>query len=278
MQRTVYVDVLLSVNLLVDYFLLLWVNRYFALQAGRLRILAGAAAGASGSLLILLPDLPEWVLIPLNLLLCFGMVSAAFAPQRMRQLLKLAACTYGISFAYAGAMVAARTFLSPDGLLIRNSVVYLHVSPLFLASFTVALYGLFRLMERITGKKEPSEHSFRVQVVYRGKSVKLLGKLDTGNALKEPFSGDPVIVAEETALLALGEIPEEEMRIIPYRLLSGEGFLAAFRPGEVYLLQNRKRITAPPCYIARFDGRLEAGAYNALIHPLITNMGKEELL
>lgn len=265
MQRTVYVDVLLSVNLFVDYFLLLWVKRFFALPVRRGRLLAGAAVGAAGSMTVLLPDLTVWISVPLNLLICLCMILAAFAPQPLRKLFRLAACAYGISFAYAGAMIAVWYFFAPEGLLIRNGAVYLPVSPLFLAALTVGLYLLFRLLERITGKGEIGSHYCRVEIFYGGKKAELTGKIDTGNALKEPFSGEPVLIAEEGT------------RVVPYRVLSGEGFFTAFRPEAVCVICGRRRITAR-CYVAPFEGKLEEGHYNALVHPQIFNMGKEESL
>ena len=54
----VYIDVLLGVNLFVNYFLLLAVGRFLHLAVRRLRLLAGAAVGAAFSLSILLPPLP----------------------------------------------------------------------------------------------------------------------------------------------------------------------------------------------------------------------------
>ena len=54
----VYIDVLLGVNLFVNYFLLLAVGRFLHLAVRRLRLLAGAAVGAVFSLSILLPPLP----------------------------------------------------------------------------------------------------------------------------------------------------------------------------------------------------------------------------
>lgn len=46
-------------------------------------------------------------------------------------------------------------FVAPQGLLIKNSVVYFDVSPLFLLCATVACYFAIRLVQRITGRQRP---------------------------------------------------------------------------------------------------------------------------
>ena len=49
MQQTVYVDVLLAVNLFVNYFLLLTVRGFLHIPCRRSRLLLGAAVGALGA-------------------------------------------------------------------------------------------------------------------------------------------------------------------------------------------------------------------------------------
>ena len=50
-----YVDVLLGLNLFINYFLLLSVAKFLRISVRRLRLLAGAAIGAAYSLVILVP-------------------------------------------------------------------------------------------------------------------------------------------------------------------------------------------------------------------------------
>ena len=65
MEITVYADVLLAVNFLIDYLLLLFCARLSGRRIIRKRLLAGALVGALTSLVIFLPPLSFW---PMTLL------------------------------------------------------------------------------------------------------------------------------------------------------------------------------------------------------------------
>ena len=277
MRQTVYVDVLLSINLFVDYFLLLSVKYFFALPAVRLRLLLGSLCGAAGSMIIFLPHLPSPLSFLLNFIICSAMVSVAFLPVRLKKWLRLVVCTYLLCFGYAGAMLAVWTFIAPQKLLIRNAIVYFDVSPLLLAVLTVFLYMVFKLLGKLCGRRENGSLYCRVCIGYQGKRTELYGKIDTGNTLTEPFSGDPVLVACAEALLPLGRLPPEEMRVIPYGTLAGQGLLYAFRPEELLITYQKKKYSVQPCFVAVYEGQLERGCYQALLSPELLALGKEEL-
>ena len=113
--------------------------------------------------------------------------------------------------------------------------------------------------------------------------------LDTGNALCEPFSGAPVIVAEYEKLLPilpealkeacqLGETAVEQIsderirgriRVIPFSSLGKEhGMLIGFRPDKAWLLENEKILDAGAVVIGIYTRNLARDrSYGALLPP-----------
>ena len=132
MKQTVYIDVLVLVNLLVNYFLLLLVRSFLHVQAGRGRLFLGALAGALGSLVILLPQ-PHWsVGLFYRLALSAVMTAVCFCPVSPRLFWKLMGLLYLAAFGFAGFMLALWAMGQSSGLLMNNGILYLPVSPMLL--------------------------------------------------------------------------------------------------------------------------------------------------
>ena len=167
-MQVVYVDVLLGLNLFINYFLLLAVGKFLRLPVKRLRLLAGAGAGAVYALTILLPPLPAILALLCRLAASAVIVLLAFPVRTPKLLLRTAAAFYLVSFAFAGFLLAFWYLTSAPGLLIRNSVVYFNVSPLVFLVASVLAYGAVRLFQRLTGREEPKALLCRVTVTRAG--------------------------------------------------------------------------------------------------------------
>ncbi|MCH3972146.1 MAG: sigma-E processing peptidase SpoIIGA [Oscillospiraceae bacterium] len=261
-----YVDVLLAVNLMIDYFLLLLVAKFLHLSVRRYRLLFGALIGAGGSLIILLPPLaplPE-MLLRLGLSLPITLASFGFRgfPAFMRQVLTL----FLFSFALAGIFLAVWYFIAPGGLFVKNSVIYFYVPPLLLVVLTLFGYFLLRLFQRSAERRAPRQSSCQLQLSLESGSAVLSAQIDTGSDLREPFSGLPVIVAEERALPPR---PKEAPRVVPFTSVGGEGLLKAWRAKDCTLLFPGGAAFQADCYIAYTKQSLAGGAYQALVPPAL---------
>ena len=307
LKQTIYVDVLLAVNLFVNYFLLLTVRGFLHLTVSRLRLLLGAAVGAAGSLSILLPTLSPVLSVLFQLVLSAAIVFSSFWRQRLGQLLRAFVCFYLISFAYAGFMLAIWYFVSPERIVIKNSVVYFEVPPLLLALLSVAAYGIVSLLSRLAGQREADGGFCKLTVCLDGREVSCVGKLDTGSTLMEPFSRDPVVVASRPVLkdLLVQSLPGfledpdagnaapdfaeagssvQNIRMIPYSDLSGTGVLPAFRPECLRIRQGNRVIEVRDCYVAVRREPFPGGTFDALLNPAFltrgnhNRKGKEEMV
>lgn len=98
--------------------------------------------------------------------------------------------------------------------------------------------------------------------------------IDTGNRLREPISGLPVMIAEEQLLADV--LPEDRrgMRHIPYGGLGGCGFLEAFRPMELRFQMNGHWQDASGVWLAVYRGRM-SGRIHALAPPVFALQRRE---
>ena len=264
--QVVYVDVLLGLNLFINYFLLLSVAKFLRISVRRLRLLAGAAIGAAYSLVILVP-MPNILALLCRLAASAVIVLAAFPVRTPKLLLRTVTAFYLVSFAFAGFLLVFWYLTSAQGILIRNSVVYFDISPLVFLAATVLAYGAVRFLQRLTGREAPRALLCRVTATRGEASVTFSARVDTGNSLTEPFSGAPVIVADAAAIAPLIPREEEGCRLVPFHTVSGSGLLRAFRPDDL-VIECAGRVTKPPqAYLAVSAQPVSQGEFSALLHP-----------
>jgi stage II sporulation protein GA (sporulation sigma-E factor processing peptidase) len=81
-----------------------------------------------------------------------------------------------------------------------------------------------------------------------GRSARFPALIDTGNRLREPFSGLPVVIAE--ARLVRDILPEAGYRTLGFGGLGGEGRMACFRPDALWVGTGRRQRRGPEVWVA----------------------------
>ena len=257
----IYLDVLVALNWLIDYLLLSLTARLSHSPFRRLRAVLGAALGGVAACRILLP-LPPLLSFLFHVATAVLIVTVAFRPDGVRRALRRIAVFYVVSALLSGALTALWYLTDSDVIVASGGVVYWAVSPLWLTVCTVAVYGGIRLYERLTSRTAPAAREYTVVVKDEHGECICRALYDTGLHLREPFSGEPVIVVHRSQLATP---PEIRLRMIPYRSVGGNGLLTAFRPRSVTL----HTLGAPPrdisgVYVALSD-EPSGGEYTALI-------------
>lgn len=222
----VYLDGVMGLNFLVDWCLLLGVNRLSGYRGGVGRAAAGAALGGGYALLCVLPG--------------FGFLSGGIWPVVSLGLISAAA--FGL---HRGAVRRGVLFvvlsLALGGLVMRLDTG--RFSGLGLCALTLA--GLCRF--GFSGGSGPGR-LVDVEMEYAGKRVALRALVDTGNGLRDPVTGQSVLVADGLCAWELAGLSREQLknptqtmtqwngpplRLIPYRTVGQEGLLLALKCDEV---------------------------------------------
>lgn len=268
---TVYADILVIVNLYIDFFLLWCVEKILHLRRKGLRLALGALTGAFLALTVLIPRLPGFARLLIGVSTALAVTAAAFAPLRPMEFFRAAACFWGFTLLLCGFFLFLLRFFAPRNVAVLGNVIYFDLSPLLLFAFTVGAYGVFSLGQKLFSGRTAGLRCRWVVVENRGASSRLYLKADTGNALREPFSGLPVVVCnaerlgntvpEEAAEFAkTGKIGDSRtvqgLRLIPFESVGGAGVLPAFRPERVTVEKTGQSL---PCYIALLCRKLPAG-------------------
>lgn len=286
-QPVLYLDVLLCVNLFINYILLLTTAKFLGVPYRKLRLLLGAMLGALYALVILLPALPLWATALMKIPMSASMVALAYRWTTWRSFGKQLACLYVVSFSFAGMLFAISCCFHPSGLVLKNAAVYVAVSPLVLLGATVLCYFAIQLLYRITGRHALGCTLCTVTVWKGDRKATFVAKIDTGNSLKEPFSGLPVAVVERSAVEAVLPdalaaltaggtplTPGTSIRVVMCHTVSGEGMLMAFQPERCRIRWNQRTIETTAFYIA-VTARKVSNTYQGLLHPAILQMGTD---
>ena len=287
MKQTVYVDVLLALNFIADYFLILGTQIFCRRKINRKRILAGALTGSLFSLTIFLPQMS-----PLEGNLCRLISSALMMGisdrwHSWKRFLYGCIILFGVTFLFGGIMLALRIVGGPGRLLCANGVVYLHMSPMVLIGNITLCFLILRLIRRLDSGEAIPSVICPVTLCIENKTIRLHGLVDTGNHLTEPFSGLPVIVAGRDDIKAIlppyaGELSEESciknnMRLIPYRGVGSGGVLPAVRGDWIQISTVRGTFTAEEFYVAISREPVGNKEYQILLSKELTDTGKERM-
>ena len=230
-MKTVYVDVLVTVNIFTDFFLLLCVKKFLNIRAKLIRVILGSLIGGILSLTALLPQIPVGLNILVDIIFAAVIVFAAFGRTEIKNYIKRVAVYFGISFFFCGIMIFVYTAFKPKGMAIYNDVVYFDISPVLLIILTLICYYILWLFKRLT-KGDISKSVCDVAVEANGIKVEFRAVADTGCTVKEPFSSNYVIIAEKELISNL-TFDNGKVRIIPFDSLGGKGILKGYKPDGV---------------------------------------------
>lgn len=222
----VYLDGVIGLNFLVDWCLLLGVNRLAGYRGGVGRAAAGAALGGGYAGMCIVPSFSFlsstiWRVVSLGL-----MSAAAFGMNRGA--LRRGILFVLLSFALGGLVMSFDTGDFGGLVLCAGSLALLcHLG--------------------FQGKGNPG-HIVDVKVSYHGREVFLRALVDTGNTLRDSVTGETVLIADGlcaweltgmtrqhllSPVQTLTEMRDIPLRLIPYRAVGKEGMLLALRCDKV---------------------------------------------
>ena len=279
---TVYVDILLAVNIFVNYFLLLASAKILHREIKRVRLFFASALGSLYSLIIFLPELPEVLTVLVNLAVSAVLTAVAFSPKNFKVFLREVAVFFAVNFAFAGIMLGIWLAFKPSGMVFNNSVVYFNIDIKILTVSTVACYVIITVISRFMKRSAPSGSIFSVTFSNSGRSVTVNALLDTGNTLKDGFSGKPVIIADGSVFTSLvGFAPEDcfrgnnavdmmgvqnRIRLIAYNTVGEKGFLKAVSVDSVSVKVGDGEHTVKNVLVAQSKTRFTNGEYSAILN------------
>lgn len=201
---TVYLDIILIENICMNYIILLATGLIVKNKITKTRILLSSLLGSIYAVTSYITKLQIYSTIIMKIILSIGMIYLAFKPKNIKQMLKHLVIFYLTSFAFGGCAFALLYFIKPQDILMKNGV-YIGTYPLKIAilggivGFVVINISFKIIKGRITKKSIFCD----VEIYLNNNISKVHALVDTGNLLKEPITGNSVIVVEKQQLYNL---------------------------------------------------------------------------
>lgn len=212
---TIYLDIILCENLLMNYIILFatYVIIKPKTKYPQIRMILSSLLGSIYAIIVYLNILSIYTNLLAKITLSVVMVYIAFAPPNVKQLLKQILIFYLVSFIFGGCTFALIYFLKPENVEMKNGV-FVGMYPIRVGLIAgVIAFIITQIAFKINKSKLNNKNTFiEIELYNKNKMTKARALLDSGNMLKEPISQKPVIVVEKTTLSKI--IPEEVLDYI----------------------------------------------------------------
>ena len=284
MKQTIYIDILIAVNLFINYILLLLTAKFLSLKWKSIRLFFGEILSGIYSLYILFPESNLFLSALIKFIMAITIVLCVFGFKSLKSFIKITLCFYAINFLFSGIMLCMWILFRPNSMEMNNGVVYFNISPVVLIASTIVSYFIIEIFYRVIGKNHIKNSFYEIKINIENSSVKLKAKVDTGNILREPFSNLPVIIVRKSTAEKI--IPQNLMnllngyyenntynissseikytiRMVPFKTVAGSGIFPAFKPKNIV---NNEGILKK-AYIAICPDSTLSEEIGALINP-----------
>lgn len=194
-----------------------------------------------------------------------------------------------VNFAFAGIMLALCCLPAGKSLIYKNGAVYFDVDILTLTVTSVICYGVICLISFFFRGRVPQKIIYDISLFCGERSILCRALLDTGNNLRDIFSGRPVIIADAETVRPL--IPAEAIdengnvdfteikgfRLVPFTTVKNGGALPAFPLEKAEICDRGRIMTVENLFVGVTEKKLTAGEFSVIIGtPVFESISKNE--
>lgn len=267
----IYLDVMFLENFLMDYMLLLLTGNILHKQKKAVGMLLAAMIGSGYSVFSGLAVMfgitehaPFWqaVMQLLNLATAYIMAKCAFENVKWKTACICVATMLALAFVAGGVLSwIEQTFLA--GVVSRSAFLLAVGTVFFGYLFLQRWIGVIR--ERMHYKK----CNLPVILHMQGKQIGCRGLWDSGNSLREPITGRPVVIVEQGLLLRHGIGEPERYFAIPYHAIGTQnGILKGVLADELEIPGQQGEKRWQKVMLGIYEGKISRqDEYQVILHP-----------
>lgn len=287
---TVYVDVVFMENLFMNYIILFATAVINKVEIKLIRILLSSILGSIYAVVAYTNILSNSTGVIIKILLSVAMIYIAFKPEGFKRFIKQLLIFYLATFTFGGVAFALLYFVKPGELLIENGI-YIGTYPIKIALLggIVGFVIITIAFNLIKGKLSKNDMFCNISIYIDSKRKDMISMIDTGNLLKEPITGMPVIIVEKEELKDIipmeilknvnkiinGDIDDiknieqyiSKFRVIPFNSLGKQnGLLLGIKADKIIVDYDENKIEHNNIIIGVYEKKLcKNDSYKALI-------------
>lgn len=197
----VYIDIVLIENIFMNYIILFATASINKVEIKLIRIFIASLIGGIYAVTAYITDLELYKTLILKILLSITMVYVALNPKTIKKCLKQLIIFYLTSFTFGGTAFALLYFIKPSEILMKNGV-YIGAYPLKIAILggIVGFVTIVVAFKTVRGRITSRNMYCKTRIQIGGKEIQSISMIDSGNLLREPISGNPVVIVETSIL------------------------------------------------------------------------------
>jgi stage II sporulation protein GA (sporulation sigma-E factor processing peptidase) len=280
----IYVDILIILNIYVNYFLLKATAKLTHTSLKNIRCIISSVIGSMFSLLIFMPRINLIVLTVLRILSAALIVFIAFNEKDLKRLCRLSLVFFLVSFIFAGIEYGFSLLSGSSAVMFYNSVLYVNISLLTLVVSTIAAYIAVSIFRYFMDSRNDYDGEYSVVITANNVQKTIKAKCDSCNNLTDAFSGKPIIVCDKNnvkdmfdnnfldKILECGIAESDSIilhsgwRLIPYNTINSDGLIPCFKPESVYINDiQRKKVKSADAYIGVVQRDMDYAIFNPKI-------------
>lgn len=271
-MQTIYVDVLILLNIYVNYFLIKTTAKITHSPLKFLRCIAASAYGSLFSLLILVPNINTALNMIIKLAAAFTVVLAAFGRKNGAARFAVNSIIFfSVNLIFGGAVYAVYVWLEPNFIRFNNTYFYVDFSLTVLIFTTAALYFSVCAVRYFIDRIPEGTGYYKVIIRCKDKIVSMKGLADTGNSLVDFFSGKPIIICNKEKIpdvtgnsdfMSDANNLAKGFRLIPCSTVSGDGIIPIFKPDEVIIFDEKNGIQKSVEAMIGFSSQSDQAIFN----------------
>lgn len=273
-MQVIYADILVFFNTVITFILLLTTVLFTGMRPRAARLIIASLVGGVYSLMILAPAMGLASILAARTAMSVTLICITFAPHKLRAFAKEFAVFLLCNFLYAGFVYSVYYLIAPDFISIKNGYAYYDVSAVSLIVICSVVYAGVYLLKKEFFSSKKADDVYPVDILYSGNQIRVNALFDTGNSLRDVYTGSPVLILnKEKAFELTGEILEEaelksgtllKLRLLPVKSVAGEKCLQAFSVDKITVHKGQDEITAEHPTVAVTADALGGEKYSAL--------------
>lgn len=262
---TIYIDIIIVENLIMNYIIIYATGLISKSKISHLRIFLASTIGAVYAITEYISKLNIYSNILVKIILSIIIVFVSFYPQNIKKMCKQLVLFYLTTFTFGGVATYLIYVLKPQDIIIKNGIyVGTYVLKVIFVGAIVGTIILIIAFKFAKNKITRKDMMCKIKIKLNGKEIVLDTMVDTGNMLKEPLTGNPVVIVEKTSLYDLmpkeilnntesilggdfKEIPEKikneyisRLKIIPFSSLGKtNGMLIGIKPEKLEVINEQ---------------------------------------
>jgi len=230
----VYVDLVLILNIAMDFLLLLATSVILKRNIKFYRIILGGIAGGI-SIIFLFLNLNNLELFLFKLIVSTIMVLITFSFKNIKYFFNNLLYLYLLSIILGGGiyLLDVQFNYQNNGLVFINSGFSLNVVVLVIVGPFI-IYSYIKSMKKF---KQNYSNLYKVDMIYKNKKYMFNAVLDTGNRLYDPYKRRPVVIVYTNKI----KLNYEDSILVPYHTASGNSILKCVIVDKLIIDGNRRQ-------------------------------------